>query len=96
MDEQTKDGVIHEQRNFNPSTIIRFYLLHEGRVSLVITNVNGQKLVTLVDTEKRAGYHEIEWNGGDLPSGVYFYRISVTSHDSKTHFTDVKKMILIK
>ena len=95
---QMEDQFILDQNvpnPFNPSTIIRYYIPHDGRVSLVITNVNGQQF-TLEDAEKRTGYHEIEWNGSDLPSGVYFYRISVTSRDAKTHFTDVKKMILVK
>ncbi len=81
---------------FNPTTRIRYDIPHRGRVKLTIYDVSGRELEILVDGENEAGYYEIEWHGLDMPSGVYFYRITVKSRDSKVLFHDVKKMILVK
>ncbi len=80
---------------FNPSTTIRYDLAGECRVSLVIYNVAGLKVATLVDGKREAGRREARWNGKDssgrpAPSGIYFYRLRAGS------FTDTKKMILMR
>ena len=75
---------------FNPSTQIKFALPQSGHVLLKVYNTLGVKVITLVNSIMRTGYHTIEFNAQDLPSGVYFYRIE------DGEFKDVKKMILIK
>ena len=62
---------------FNSATVISFDLPKAGRVSVRVFNARGQLVRTLVDEEKAAGHHRVQWNGldsgGDLVSaGVYF------------------------
>jgi len=75
---------------FNSITKIEFGLTYVSRVKIEIFNIHGQKVLKLLDSEKPAGYHIIEFNAIDLPGGIYFYRMQTDI------FNDVKKMILIK
>jgi len=75
---------------FNPKTIINYELPTTLIVDLSIYNVLGQKVVTLVSEKQKAGFHRVEWDASDLPSGIYYYRINTGN------FQDVKKMILLK
>jgi hypothetical protein len=83
---------------FNPTTTIQ-YFVPEGagaqRVSLVIYDVSGARVRTLVNSDQRSGKFTVTWDGrnnsGDtVGSGVYFYRIQLPG------FADTKKMILLK
>lgn len=75
---------------FNPSTMIKFNIKEKQFVSLVVYNVLGKVVSVLINEEKNAGTHEINFNGVDLSSGVYFYKIQAGE------FTSTKKMILLK
>ena len=80
---------------FNPTTDIDFALPADSRVSLEVYNVLGQRVITLVDRELPAGNHTVTWDGnssdgGQVSSGVYFYRISANN------FSETKKMMLLK
>ena len=75
---------------FNPSTNISFALPTKSNVRLEIFNLLGQKVANLVQGEMEAGYHEIAWNAGKTPSGVYFYRL-ISGDKSLT-----RKMMLLK
>jgi uncharacterized delta-60 repeat protein len=75
---------------FNPSTTIKFSLPVEDNVVIIVSDISGKQVAELLDQNMEAGNHEITFNGSNLSSGVYFYRI-ITSR-----FTDVKKMILVK
>lgn len=80
---------------FNPSTRIRYQLPQAGDVKLEIFNALGQHVSTLLNSRMEAGYHEVVWNGrndvgGQMPSGVYMYRIETKN------FRQVKKMLLMK
>ncbi len=75
---------------FNPQTTIRYALPEDAQVSLVVYNVTGQKIKTLVDEEQEAGYHECVWDGKDVASGIYFYRLDAGG------FVETRKMILLK
>ena len=75
---------------FNPTTALEFALPEAGKISLTVFNINGREVAVLVNETASAGYHKVEWNAGNLPSGVYFYRLTAPG------FTDVKKMILLK
>jgi hypothetical protein len=79
---------------FNPSTTIQYQLPQSAHVTLKIYNVLGQDVITLVDAMESAGYKSAVWNGSNVASGVYFYRIEATS-GTKT-FIDVRKMLVIK
>lgn len=81
---------------FNPVTVIRYGVPSEAVVSVEVFNSLGQKVATLVDGEKKpTGYHEVKFEGANLSTGLYFYRLSATGSYG-TRFTDVKKMILLK
>lgn len=60
---------------FNVSTTIRFGLSHSSVVILKIFDVRGKEVVTLIDRELQRGTHEIVFDAGDLPGGVYFYKL---------------------
>lgn len=75
---------------FNPSTIIKFELPKESRVSLEIFNLIGQKVATVVEGMKPAGSYEVPFNASGLTSGVYMYKLSAGNQV----FT--KKMVLMK
>jgi len=75
---------------FNPTTIIRYSIPSEEFVSLVIYNLIGEQLFTLVDEVKQAGVYEINFDASRLASGTYIYRIEAGV------FNMVEKMILIK
>ena len=75
---------------FNPTTNIRFLIKDAGFVSLKVYDITGKLLTTLVNQKLSAGDYTAKFDGVDLASGVYFYRIESGG------FTDVKKMMLIK
>lgn len=75
---------------FNPVSTIAFALPESRRVTLVVYDVLGRRIDTLVDRKMEAGRYEVTWDASRLPSGVYLYRI--TAGD----FVQVKQMILIK
>ena len=75
---------------FNPSTTIDYQLPKPGFVNLTVFDVLGQEVKTLVNEYKQAGTYNVRFDASELPSGVYFYKI--TSGD----FTSTKKLTLIK
>lgn len=80
---------------FNPSTTINYQLPEAGEVQLVIYNLLGQEVRTLVREAMDAGFHSIVWDGMDeygkqVASGIYIYRLSATN------FTQVRRMMLLK
>jgi hypothetical protein len=75
---------------FNPSTKIKFALPKTEKVRIEVCNIIGQKIKTLLNKSMPTGYHEVEFKGENLPSGIYLYRIEAGE------FQDVKKMILIR
>jgi len=84
---------------FNPTTKIEFDLPQPSVVTLKVYNVLGQEVRTLLDHQARKdGVQRVEFNAGNLASGVYFYRIIAegTVKSGKQSFTDIKKMMLIK
>ena len=89
---------------FNPVTKIKFTIptsplnpspyqgegQRERFITLKVYDVLGRKIITLVNEEKPAGEYEIEFNGYNLTSGIYFYRIQVGD------YINTKKMVLLK
>ncbi|MHC1737490.1 MAG: peptidoglycan DD-metalloendopeptidase family protein [Ignavibacteriaceae bacterium] len=75
---------------FNPTTIISYGLKVPGHVTIRLYDILGNEAATLVDGEKEAGRHLVEFDGTRLSSGVYFY--VMTSGD----FTNTKKLLLLK
>ncbi len=75
---------------FNPITKIKYQIPELSFVTIKVYDVLGSEVITLVNEEKPVGSYEVEFDGKDLTSGVYFYRLQAGS------FIETKKMILIK
>jgi hypothetical protein len=80
---------------FNPSTKIKFELPLskgglKGVVSLKVYDILGKEIQTLVNEQLQPGTYEVEFDGSNLPSGIYFYKLSTGN------FTETNKMLLIK
>jgi len=75
---------------FNPSTNIQFALPEAAQVRLEVYNTLGQKVATVVDEMRSAGYHTVSFDASSLSSGVYLYVITTPGH------METRKMMLIK
>jgi hypothetical protein len=75
---------------FNPTTTIRFSLSSRVQVTLKVFNLLGEEVATIVDESLDPGEKMIQFNGADLPSGVYLYRL--TAGD----FVQTRRMVLIR
>lgn len=75
---------------FNPKTILKYELLSRDLVTLKIYDVLGNEIAALVNEEKDAGVYNTTFDGINLTSGIYMYRLSV----GKNHLS--KKMVLLK
>ncbi len=60
---------------FNPSTVIRFGLPDQEKVTLMIYNILGERVATLLDAELSAGYHTVTFDASNLASGIYIYQL---------------------
>jgi len=75
---------------FNPSTVIRYSLPAESRVSIKVYDLIGKEVSELVNNVEAAGVHEVNFNASNLPSGIYFYSLNAGN------FSQTKKMMLLK
>lgn len=76
---------------FNPSTTLKFTLPETGNVSLVVRDITGKTVATLMNNQSvAAGFHELKFDASNLPSGQYFYTITTPSK------TATRSMMLIK
>lgn len=91
-DELAKEFSLHGNypNPFNPSTTIAFDLAKQAKVKLVIYDLLGNKIETLVDTELTSGRYRKTWEATGLTSGTYFYRIDAGD------WSATKRMTLLK
>jgi hypothetical protein len=75
---------------FNPSTKIEFRIAESGFVNLIVYDVLGNEITTLVSENKTTGTYEVNWKAENIPSGVYFYKITTGN------FIETKKMLLLR
>ena len=82
---------------FNPLTIIKYTVggnrgsgLGVSDVSLMVYDVLGRQVAVLVDEKKAPGHYQVEFDGSQLPSGVYFYRLVAGS------YRETKKLVMVK
>ena len=80
---------------FNPVTTLQYNLPVNGLVSIIIYNILGKEVKTLVNTTQDAGYKSVNWNatnnyGKPVSAGVYLYQIQAGE------FVQTKKMVLLK
>lgn len=78
---------------FNPSTKISYSIPTEGKVSLSIFDMTGKEVKSLVNSVQTAGYYSVSFDGSNLASGVYYYRVTVTGQNN---FVATRKMLLVK
>jgi subtilisin family serine protease len=75
---------------FNPATVISYGVPYDGPVTLAVYNLLGERVATLVDEFRPAGYHKAIFDGPGLASGAYVYRLTAGT------FSASKKLMLIK
>ncbi len=76
---------------FNPTTTIKYAIPSAiANVRLIVYNVLGEEVATLVNQRQAPGFYEVQFDASDLPSGIYFYTLQVGD------FIATKKMVLLK
>jgi uncharacterized delta-60 repeat protein len=75
---------------FNPTATIRYSMPQSGHVTLKMFNLQGQEIAALVNENKPAGEHEIQWNPTNVSSGGYVYKLKAGE------FVETKKLVLLK
>jgi len=75
---------------FNPSTTISYEIPKTTNVSIKVYNILGKEIATLVNEKQETGIYKVEFNGSNLSSGIYYYKLETEG------FSQVKKMTLIK
>ena len=85
---------------FNPSTKINYNLPYDSKIVLEVYDIKGAKVGQLVNEEQSAGYYSVNFNSSllnkNIPSGVYFYKITSVDKITGNNFSLIKKMILLK
>jgi len=87
-----KQFLLHQNfpNPFNPATDIKFQIANSGFISLVVYDILGREITTLVNEHLKAGLYSVSWDASNYPSGVYFYTLLTNN------FYESKKMILLK
>ena len=75
---------------FNPVTTISYSIPELSNVQVIIYDITGRKIDVLVDNLQQAGHYNIQWNGQNTASGMYFLKLV---HGGKTQ---IRKMMLLK
>ena len=75
---------------FNPSTTIRYALPNRSKVTLTVFNLLGEEVAHLVEGEKEAGFHEVQFDADNLESGVYLCRLQAGG------FTQTRKLMILR
>ena len=80
---------------FNSTTEIHYYLAFDSQIKIIIYDINGHEVNTIVNDHKLLGQHKIHWNGKDnlgqsVSGGIYFYKLQAGD------FTHTRKMVLLK
>ncbi len=81
---------------FNPATKIKFDIPNspfeggKGDVKLIVYDITGKEISILVNQQLKPGTYEVEWDGSNYSSGIYFYKLQTAD------YTETKRMVLIK
>jgi hypothetical protein len=75
---------------FNPSTVIKYQLPEVAQVSLVVYDIMGREIATLVNGFQNAGSYDVTFNANGLSSGIYFYKLNANGKQL------INKMLLMK
>lgn len=74
----------------NPKSKIDYEIPVEGKVSIKVYDILGKEVATIVNEFKQAGYYTVDFDGSNLASGVYIYKVQAGV------FSEIKKMVLVK
>ena len=80
----------HVPHPFSPGTNIKFKVASLKFIKLVVYDLLGREVRTLVNEALQAGTYSVRFDAGDLPSGIYFYQLRTDN------FSETKKLILLK
>jgi photosystem II stability/assembly factor-like uncharacterized protein len=75
---------------FNPTTNIKFQISKLSVAKIIIYDILGREVTTLVNEQLKPGTYEVEWNASNYPSGVYYYKLS------SGEFSETRKAVLLK
>ncbi|MBU1652885.1 T9SS type A sorting domain-containing protein [bacterium] len=75
---------------FNPTTAISIQLVTRSHVNLSVYDISGSKVATLIDEDRTPGSYQVTFDGGDLPSGIYFVRLLTED------FQQAQKLVLLR
>lgn len=75
---------------FNPVTNIDYNIGKDANVTIKVYDILGKEICTLLNSFKKRGFYTVKFNAANLPSGIYFYRLSVDG------YTELKKLIVLK
>jgi alpha-glucosidase len=87
-----KEFALHQNypNPFNPTTTINFSIADHNNVTLIVYDILGRKVVTLVNERKAPGRYSLAFDGSSLSSGIYFYKLEAGK------FSAIKKLMLVK
>ena len=75
---------------FNPSTIIQYAINSTQFVTLKVYDILGKEVFVLVNEKQNEGSYEVDFDGSNFSSGIYFYKLQTDN------FSEIKKMTLMK
>ncbi len=75
---------------FNSSTVIRYHITKSTNVKLIVYDITGKEVTTIINSKQDAGSYEVKFDAGNLSSGIYFYKL-ITDN-----YVDTKKLIFVK
>ena len=75
---------------FNPITTIQYSLNQNANIQILIYDIQGRAITTLIDRFQTVGYHSVIWDASKFSSGIYFLNMSAGE------IAETKKMVLIK
>jgi hypothetical protein len=75
---------------FNPKTFLNYQLTVHAPVRLVVTDISGRQMKILVDEPQSPGFYQVEFDGSEIASGIYYYQLTAGSHSIS------RKMVLLK
>jgi hypothetical protein len=83
---------------FNPGTTISYQIPMRAHVSLIIYEMLGREVATLVDGVQEQGYRSVQFDAGNLSSGIYFYRLKAIdlSPESGRIFVQTRKLLILR
>jgi len=81
---------------FNPTTTINYELRTASNVKLIVYDIKGKEITTLVNQKQNTGEYKVTFDGSGFTSGIYFYKMEINNDKSDKYYTETKKMILIK